>query len=80
MNRRDTTKDAQKVLVDIYRQMPPAAKIERIFDAYQTGRLLKMAGLKLQHPQASKEQIWRLWARQHLGNELFEKVYESDGE
>jgi hypothetical protein len=75
MNRRDTTEDARKVLVDIYRQMPPSVKFKQIFEAYQTGKMLAMAGLRLLHPQASEKQIWYLWAKRHLGEELFKKVY-----
>jgi hypothetical protein len=27
------------------------------------------------NPDASEEQIWHIWARRHLGDELYEKVY-----
>jgi len=75
MNRRDTTEDARKVLVDIYRRMPPSVKFKQIFEAYQTGKMLAMSGLRLLYPQASEKQIWYLWAKRHLGEELFKKVY-----
>ena len=75
MKPRDTTEDAQKVLVQIYRKMSVCAKTKRIFDAYQTGRMLAMAGLRDSHPDMSEKQIWLLWARRHLGDELFQKAY-----
>lgn len=75
MKAKDTSKDAQQVLVDIYRNMSPAVKFRRIFDLYQMGRELTMAGLRLSHPQASERQIWYLWAKRHLGDKLFKDVY-----
>ena len=75
MNPKDTSTDAHKILVDIYRRMPPAAKATRIFEAYNTGKILAMAGLRQSHPQAIEKQIWYLWAKQHLGEKLFNNVY-----
>ncbi|MCX5647257.1 MAG: hypothetical protein NTZ17_21630 [Phycisphaerae bacterium] len=71
----DTSPEARRVLHDLYRRMSPARKFQLIFDTYEMGRQLAMAGLKMRHPNASKDQLWRLWAQQHLGRELFEKVY-----
>lgn len=71
----DTTPEAQLVQYDIYRRMSPARKSQLIFDTYEMGRQLAMAGLRMRHPNASEDEIWRLWAQQHLGRELFEKVY-----
>lgn len=75
MNKNDTTPQTQKVLNDIYGQMVPVAKAERIFSAYRMGRELALAGLKLRYPKATKRQLWYLWARQHLGDDLFKNVY-----
>jgi hypothetical protein len=55
--------------------MPPEVKFRRVFEAYQTGKILAMAGLRQRHPNASEKKIWYLWAKQHLGNDLFNKVY-----
>jgi hypothetical protein len=75
MNQTDTSPEARQVLLDIYRRMPIAVKFERIFSAYQTGKMLAMAGLKLLYPNATEKQIWFLWAKRHLGENLFNKVY-----
>ena len=75
MNEQDTSKDAQQVLIDLYRRMPVAVKAEQIFQAYQTGKILAMAGIRLAHPDATEKQIWYLWAKQHLGEKLFNEVY-----
>jgi hypothetical protein len=75
MDAKDTSPDARKVLVDIYRKMPTTVKALRIFQAYQTGQILSMAGIRESHPQVSEKQIWYLWAERHLGKELFKQVY-----
>ena len=75
MNPSDTSEEARKVQIQIYRSMSPAQKAALVFDAYETGKTLKMAGLRLLHPEASQKRIWHLWARQHLGQELYNEVY-----
>ena len=42
----------------------------------QQGKMLSMAGIRMANPDASAEQVWHLWARRHLGDELYEKAYE----
>ena len=46
----DTTSEARDVQYDLYRRMSPARKIELVFDAYRTGQLLSMAGIRMQYP------------------------------
>lgn len=75
MNSPDTSPQAQQVLIELYRKMPPDIKFKRIFEAYQTGKMLAMAGLRERYPDAGEKKIWYLWAKQHLGDDLFEKVY-----
>ena len=71
----DTSEESKRVQTEIYRQMPLTIKARLIFDAYHTGQKLAFAGLRLRHPDASSKKIWYLWARQHLGKELFKEVY-----
>lgn len=71
----DTSRQALKVQIEIYRKMTPEDKIRRIFDAYKTGKIIAMAGLKERYPEASERKIWHLWAKQHLGEKLFREVY-----
>jgi hypothetical protein len=75
MRKTDTSKESMDVLVGLYRQMPPEEKLRRVFDAYAMGRRLAMAGVRDLHPDWNERQVWREWARRHLGEELFEKVY-----
>lgn len=73
----DTSKESRKVLNELYRAMSPTRKAELVFSAYALGRQLAMAGLRQRNPNASENQIWHLWAKKHLGEELYEKVYGS---
>jgi len=72
----DTSPEAEEVLCRLYRNMTPAQKAQRIFSAYRMGKLLSMAGIRMANPDATEDQIWHLWARRHLGDELYEKVYQ----
>lgn len=75
MNKTDTSPEARKIQFDLYRRMSPAEKIELVFDACRTGQILSMAGIRMLHPNATNEQIWHLWAKQHLGEKLYNIVY-----
>jgi hypothetical protein len=75
MGIKDTSKQANQVVAKIYREMSSSFKGELIFDAYRTGRELAMTGLRQSHPNPTEKQIWYLWAKKHLGEELFERVY-----
>ncbi len=72
----DTSAEAEAILCRLYRNMTIAQKAQRLFSAYRMGKMLSMAGIRMNHPDASEEQIWHLWARRHLGDELYEKVYQ----
>ena len=71
----DTSPEARRVQYDLYRRMSLGRRLELAFDMCDTGRLLAMAGLRMRHPNANEEELKRLWARQHLGPELFDRVY-----
>ena len=75
MNKTDTTPDAHNIQYDLYRRMSPAKKIELIFDAYRTGQLLAMASIRMLNPAATDKQVWYIWAKRHLGEDLYNKVY-----
>ena len=75
--RNDTSPEASRAQYEIYRKMSPGQKLELVFQTFRAGRELALAGLKMRHPDATDEQLWRLWARQHLGTELFEAAYEA---
>lgn len=70
----DTDSQAREVLVRLIREKSPAQKIHEIFSAYHTGQQLAMAGIRQRYPLATEQDVWQMWARQHLGA-LFEQVY-----
>lgn len=74
-DRSDTPPEVQRAYYEICRRVPLGRRLELTFGMCDTGRRLALAGLRMRHPDASEEQLQRLWARQHLGQELFERVY-----
>lgn len=72
---RDTSKESADIVTEIYRKMSPSKKLGLIFRAMHTGQRLAMAGLRQRHPEAGEQEIWHLWAKQHLGEELYHEVY-----
>jgi hypothetical protein len=71
----DTPKEISDIQYGLYRNMSPAKKITLLFDAYHTGRILAMAGIRMLKPSATEAEIRQIWARQHLGEKLFSEVY-----
>jgi len=75
MAKTDTPPQVKRLQYRLYRSMSPVQKAQIIFDANRTGQLLAMAGLKMQNPDTTEEKIWHLWAKRHLGEKLYNKVY-----
>jgi uncharacterized lipoprotein YddW (UPF0748 family) len=59
---RDTSRESDRLLTELYRAMTPAEKS------------LSPASNNAS-PTTPPQQLWRRWARQHLGDVLYEKVY-----
>lgn len=78
MKPNDTNVEAQRALYEIYSQMSVNCKTNLFFEAYQMGRILAIAGIKEQDHSISDDQLWHKWAKRHLGEKLFNKVYGSD--
>ena len=75
----DGAHEALSVQVDLYRRMPAGRKLELVFDTYRTGQSLALAGIRMRNPEAAEEDLWRFWAQEHLGSELFESTYGKPG-
>lgn len=73
---RDTSAESERILLRLYRKMTTAQKARRVFSAYRMGKMLTIAGIRVKYPDASDEEIWHLWARRHLGDDLYRKVYQ----
>jgi len=73
----DTPEEILEIQYNLYRRMSPARKIELIFDAYRTGQLLSTAGIRMQYPNTPEKELWHIWAKRHLGKDLYNEVYGS---
>ncbi len=71
----DTPKEVLKIQYDLYRKMTPSKKFRIICDAYRFGQSLAMAGIRMRFPDANEKEIKQIWAKEHLGEELYNKVY-----
>ena len=71
----DTPKEVLEIQYELYRKMSPAEKFKIVCNAYHFGQSLAMTGIRMRHPTADKKELWHIWAKQHLGEDLYNKVY-----
>lgn len=71
----DTSPEAWKVFQEAQRRLTPGQKIVRALQHSEFRRSLVLAGLRRRYPDASEREIFLKYARQKLGDELFQKVY-----
>ncbi|MCP4203953.1 MAG: hypothetical protein GY769_18705 [bacterium] len=71
----DTSPDAERVRLEVYRKMPPERKLELVEDANDTARALALAGLRLRYPDEPPERLHRRLFGLILGEELAERAY-----
>ena len=72
---RDTSPDAERMQLELLRQMPPWRKMELVVQMTQLCYALALTGLRHRHPEASDDELHRLLADQSLGAELAARVY-----
>ena len=58
MRPEDTSPEAWRVLVDIYRRMSPDEKLQRAFDLSEFVRSASEAGIRSQYPDASDREVF----------------------
>jgi hypothetical protein len=71
----DTDPEAEKVQLEIFRNMPLRRKAELIGEAIETSRALSLAGLRARHPEAGPEELRRRLFGLELGEDLATRVY-----
>jgi hypothetical protein len=71
----DTSPDAERVLIELWRRATPARKFAMIVSAHRVGRALTTAGLRARFPRDTPAQIRRRLADLWLGAELAAKAY-----
>ena len=74
---RDTTLEAEAVLVRLWRETPGWRKWEMMEQLNRATRELALAGLRRRHPDAAPEELRRRLADVLLGPELAARVYGS---
>jgi hypothetical protein len=71
----DTDPQIEALQIDLIRRMPPWRKMAVVESLNETVRTLAISGIKQRYPQATAEQVHRMFAEMALGAELAEKVY-----
>ena len=71
----DTSADAERVLLAIYRRMPTWRKVELVEDANRTARQLAMIGLQSRHRGEELTRLRRRLLGLVLGEETARKLY-----
>jgi len=66
----DTSPEAERVLIEIARRMPPERKLQLAGQLGDAMRDLMKAGLRARHPEASREDLDRRFVELWLGPEL----------
>lgn len=72
---RDTSPEAERVLIDLLRQAPPWKKWHMTEDMHRSAKALAMIGLRQRHPTASAEELQRRLAALFLGEEVAERAF-----
>jgi hypothetical protein len=65
----DTAAEADRVLIDVYRRMPPNRKWQVLGDAYCTARALHATGYRARNPGATDAAVWADWLALTLPDE-----------
>src|SRR5436190_655549 len=63
----DTSLEAEEVLRQVYREMPFERKWHQMGVIYHTAKVLHAAGVRLQNPAATDEEIHEAWMTATLG-------------
>jgi len=71
----DTTEKAQKVQVEIFRNMKPEQRLILGLELSNTALELLRAGIKMRHPEYSDAEIDSALKRIILSEELYKKTY-----
>lgn len=71
----DTSAEAERISIEIYRKMPAWRKIQLVEDANRTARQLALAGLRSRHAGESPTRLRRRLFGLALGEDLATRAY-----
>jgi hypothetical protein len=75
---RDTSPEAARLQVELWRRMTPLEKAELVGGLSRAVQELSLAGIRLRHPAASERECLLRLARLKLGDALYREVYPPD--
>jgi hypothetical protein len=73
----DTTLEAGRVQVEVYRRMPPHQRLQVALHLSEVLREVAAAGVRSRHPNYTQEQVKLAVTRLTIGDELFCLAYPS---
>jgi hypothetical protein len=73
----DTSPVFEKVWIERMRQMPGWRRLQLASRLSASARALCRAGLRERHPEATEDELRRMFAEVHLGKELADKFFAS---
>lgn len=66
----DTSPEVRARMRELYDLMTPAQKIRRVLELTEATWMMAIAGLRLDHPEASERELRRMLAQRLYGKEL----------
>jgi hypothetical protein len=70
----DTSPETERMQIEIYRKMSPSRKWELLDGLYRMAREFHAAGVRMNRPQATEEEVLTAWLRATLDDRLFHEV------
>ena len=71
----DTSPDAARVQLEIYRRMPPSDRLRIGLELTRLSRDLMARGIRARHPEYSDEEVRWALIRAWIGAEMFARAY-----
>ena len=71
----DTSPEAERVLIELWRQATPARKFALVLDTTRSMQEFMLAGLHERHPQDGPARLRRRFAQLWLGPDLANRAY-----
>jgi hypothetical protein len=71
----DTSPEAEKILIEGYRRMPPSRKMKQVLDLNRTVELFALADIRRQHPAADERELRLRLGSRWLDRETMCRVF-----
>lgn len=74
----DTSPEAEKVLIELYRRMPGWQKVQQVLELNRAVNELALADIRRRYPQASERELFLRLASRRLPAETMRRVFDWD--